>query len=209
MLLVPLDVPGRDHETCRERRAARASHYPLDPVAPDPRPAAEAAALLAGGEEPLVIAGGGLHSARGYRGAGGLQELGLSGRHHRRGQGRAVETHPLSFGVVGYFMGRARAAELAPMVRQADVVPLVGNRTNQNGTDSWQLYPRDARYIQIDIDGTEVGRNYEALRLVGDARLGLRHWSRRWTAGPTAPRRPPGALSASATALPQVRRACG
>ena len=53
------------------------------------------------------------------------------------------------------------------------MVLLIGTRTNQNGTDSWQLYPDGARYIHIDIDGTEVGRNYEALRLVGDARLTL------------------------------------
>jgi acetolactate synthase-1/2/3 large subunit len=48
---------------------------------------------------------------------------------------------------------------------------LIGNRTNQNGTDSWTLYPESASYIHLDIDGQEVGRNYEALRLVGDAKL--------------------------------------
>src|SRR5262249_45553748 len=42
-------------------------------------------------------------------------------------------------------------------------------RTNQNGTDSWRLLPPTASYIHIDIDPMEVGRNYEAVRLVGDA----------------------------------------
>jgi acetolactate synthase-1/2/3 large subunit len=52
------------------------------------------------------------------------------------------------------------------------VILFVGARTNQNGTDSWTLSPQ-ARYIHIDIDSVEVGRNYEALRLVGDAKLPL------------------------------------
>jgi acetolactate synthase-1/2/3 large subunit len=59
------------------------------------------------------------------------------------------------------------------IVEAADVVLLVGTRTNQNGTDSWALYPEGARYIHIDVDGGEIGRNYEALRLAGDAKLTL------------------------------------
>ena len=56
------------------------------------------------------------------------------------------------------------------LVSKADVIVLIGTRTNQNGTDSWKLYPPTAKYIHIDFNGNEVGRNYEASRLVGDAR---------------------------------------
>ena len=49
----------------------------------------------------------------------------------------------------------------------------VGDRTNQNGTDSWTLFPKTARCIHIDVDSQEIGRNYEALRLNGDAKLTL------------------------------------
>src|SRR5690606_14510799 len=55
----------------------------------------------------------------------------------------------------------------------ADVIVLVGTRTAQNGTDSWSVYPPSARFIHIDVDPVEIGRNYEALRLAGDARLTL------------------------------------
>ena len=91
------------------------------------------------------------------------------------GKGTTDENHPLSVGVVGYFMGTgSRTKHLRSMVTDADVILLVGNRTNQNGTDSWSLYPRTAKFIHIDIDGQEIGRNYEAeIRLVGDARLTL------------------------------------
>ena len=90
------------------------------------------------------------------------------------GKGAVDETHPLSVGVVGYFMGtRSRTRHLRALVDQADVILLVGTRTNQNGTDSWSLFPKTARFIHVDVDGLEVGRNYESLRLVGDARLTL------------------------------------
>jgi acetolactate synthase-1/2/3 large subunit len=59
------------------------------------------------------------------------------------------------------------------LVAEADAILFVGTRTNQNGTDSWTLIPRGAQCIHLDIDGQEVGRNYEALRLVGDAKLTL------------------------------------
>ncbi|MDQ1902424.1 acetolactate synthase catalytic subunit [Paracoccus sp. WLY502] len=175
VLLVPLDILDELSEGVnRTPRQASLGRYPLDPVAPDPARVDQAANLLAGAERPLVIAGGGVHSARAYAALAELQDLGFPVATTVMGKGSVDETHPLTLGIAGYFMGPgARAAELSPMVREADVVLLVGNRTNQNGTDSWKLYPEGARFIQLDIDGNEVGRNYEALRLVGDARLGL------------------------------------
>lgn len=175
VLLVPLDILDELSEGVNKTpRQASLGRYPLDPVAPDPARVAEAASLLAGAARPLVIAGGGVHSARAYAALAELQDLGFPVATTVMGKGSVDEIHPLTLGIAGYFMGPgARAAELSPMVREADVVLLVGNRTNQNGTDSWKLYPEGARFIQLDIDGNEVGRNYEALRLVGDARLGL------------------------------------
>lgn len=175
VLLVPVDILDELEQAMPQtQRQASLGTYPLDPTAPDPARIREAAELLAGAERPLVIAGGGLHSSGGYAALSALQEMGFPVATTVMGKGAVDETHPLSLGVVGYFMGPgARAEAFALMVREADVILLVGNRTNQNGTDSWQLYPKDARYIQIDIDGAEIGRNYEALRLTGDARLGL------------------------------------
>lgn len=60
-----------------------------------------------------------------------------------------------------------------PILEEADFILLVGTRTDQNATDSWTLYPSDAVFAHIDMDSGEVGRNYEAIRLVGDARLTL------------------------------------
>ena len=90
------------------------------------------------------------------------------------GKGTIDENHPLSMGVIGYYMGTGGAAKyLRPIIDRADVILAVGNRTNQNGTDSWTLLPSNARIVHIDIDPMEIGRNYEALRLVGDAKATL------------------------------------
>jgi acetolactate synthase-1/2/3 large subunit len=172
VLMVPVDV--LDEMAAPQGRQATLGHYPLDRTVAAPDRIAEAADLLARARAPIVIAGGGVHSSRATDELAALQELGLPVATTVMGKGSVDETHALSLGVVGYFMAKgSRTHHMRDMVTEADVVVLVGNRTNQNGTDSWQLYPKDARYIHIDIDGGEVGRNYEALRLVGDAKLTL------------------------------------
>lgn len=176
VLLVPLDVLDErpDLDPAAPRRSASLGEYPLDRCAADPARVAEAAALLAGARAPVAIVGGGAHSSRAYRALAALQGLGVPVATTVMGKGTVDETAALSVGVVGYFMApRSRTAHMRALIEDADVVLLVGNRTNQNGTDSWSLYPRGARYIHIDVDGQEVGRNYEALRLVGDAKLTL------------------------------------
>jgi acetolactate synthase-1/2/3 large subunit len=90
------------------------------------------------------------------------------------GKGTIDERSPLSLGVFGNTMGEgARTQGLRTFASEADVVLLVGSRTNANGTDNWKLFPPTAKFIHIEIDGFEVGRNYEALRLVGDAKATL------------------------------------
>ena len=176
VLLVPLDVldehPGFD--PAAPHRNATLGTFPLDRVSADPSRIAEAADLLAASARPIVIAGGGIHSSQAWRELAALQDLGLPVATTVMGKGATDETHPLSVGIAGYFMAPgARASHLRDLVTDADVVFLIGNRTNQNGTDSWSLYPKEARYIHLDIDGNEIGRNFEALRLAGDAKLTL------------------------------------
>jgi acetolactate synthase-1/2/3 large subunit len=69
---------------------------------------------------------------------------------------------------------RSLGRHTAALVGDADLVILIGTRTNQNGTDSWRQIPAGAQVIHIDVDPQEIGRNYQALRLVGDARETLR-----------------------------------
>lgn len=173
VLLVPMDVLDEAPTTVSDRQAVL-GRYPLDRTVADPARVAEAADLLASARAPVVIAGGGVNSAGGHAELAALQDLGLPVGTTVMGKGAVAETHPLSLGVVGYFMAPgSRSSHMRDVVTGADVVLLVGNRTNQNGTDSWSLYPEGARYIHIDIDPAEIGRTYEALRLQGDAKLTL------------------------------------
>ncbi|MEM9030214.1 MAG: acetolactate synthase catalytic subunit [Pseudomonadota bacterium] len=174
VLLVPADLLNVVAQPV-EVRTAGLGHTPLDRSTPDPAKVAEAAALLSAAERPLVIAGGGVHTSDASEALMRLQETcHLPVATTVMGKGCVDETHTLSLGVVGYAMGKgSRTAALRPMIEDADVILLIGNRTNQNGTDSWTLYPKTARYIHVDIDGTEIGRNYEAVRLVGDARRAI------------------------------------
>jgi acetolactate synthase-1/2/3 large subunit len=173
VLMFPSDV--LTEPAVPSTRTACLVQYPLDPVVASPDAVLHAAELLAKAERPIVIAGGGVHSSRGHAALTRLMDEGhLPVATTVMGKGTVDERHPLAVGVVGYFMGPNGATRYQrKLIAEADVVLLVGNRTNQNGTDSWQLYPKSAQYIHLDIDGTEVGRNYEATRLVGDAGLTL------------------------------------
>ena len=175
VLVIPIDLFNEPAVETVRQHAASLGHFPLDRSVAAPDAVAEAAALLASAKAPLVIAGGGIHLSGACQALAELQKsASLAIATTAMGKGSVDETHPLSVGVVGYFMGqRGRTRHLRDLVTEADVILMIGNRTNQNGTDSWTLYPQNARYIHIDIDGQEIGRNYDALRLVGDARLTL------------------------------------
>ena len=176
VLLCPQDLllEAMKQELLDTRRASLGS-YPLDRCVADPARIEEAAQLLAQAEFPLIVAGGGVHLSAAHDVLAHLQEsASLPVATTSMGKGAVAETHVLSMGVIGYFMGtRGMARHMRALIERADCVLFVGNRTNQNGTDSWALFPKNARYIHIDIDGQEVGRNYEAVRLVGDAKLTL------------------------------------
>ncbi|MBX6745267.1 MAG: acetolactate synthase catalytic subunit [Acetobacteraceae bacterium] len=178
VLLVPADLlteaAAPVSSLLRPRRLSL-GQAPLDRTVADPTAISAAADALATAKHPLVVAGGGVHLSSAYDELAALQETAhLPVATTVMGKGAADETHPLTLGVIGYVMGQgARTHALRSMVDRADLVLLVGTRTNQNGTDSWKLFGPETRFIHLDADPMEVGRNYESLRLVGDAKLTL------------------------------------
>jgi acetolactate synthase-1/2/3 large subunit len=178
VLLLPADLltspVAQDAAATPERRAVL-GQYPLDRTKPDDAAIQRVAELIAKAKNPLVIAGGGVHISQACDALASLQELAhLPVATTVMGKGSVSETHPLTLGVATYFMGHnGSTRHLRHIISDADLVLLIGTKTNQNGTDSWKLYPRNASFIHIDIDPQEIGRNYESIRLVGDARLTL------------------------------------
>lgn len=174
VLLLPADLL-KDPAAPVDGRRESLGTYPLDRIAPDPARLAAAVELLAGAKNPLVMAGGGVHLSDAAEALAALQDAAhLAVMTTVMGKGAVAEDHPLSLGVGGNVLGRMSAgAYLKPLIDCADVILLVGTRTAQNGTDSWTALPKSARFIHVDIDSGEVGRNYEALRLIGDAKLTL------------------------------------
>jgi len=153
-------------------RKACLGNFPLDRVVPPSARLKEAALMISNAKRPVVIAGGGTHLSGAHDALARLQELvHLPVATTMMGKGSVADTHPLTIGVVGAAMGvNSPTRYQRDLITEADLVVLIGNRTNQNGTDSYTLYPKSAQYIHIDIDSIEIGRNYEAFRLQGDAR---------------------------------------
>ena len=209
VLLVSMELLAERIEQPVVERKACLGHFPLDRTQADPAQIATAADLLVNAKAPIVYAGGGVIGSRAQTELRGLQELAhLPVATTTMGKGSVDETHPLSMGVIGYFMAtRGMAKYVKPMVMDADVVLLVGNRTNQNGTDSWTLLPPQATYIHIDVDSNEIGRNYEALRLNGDARLTLTALNAALAARDLTKRRSARATLESAIATSRARHA--
>jgi acetolactate synthase-1/2/3 large subunit len=171
-----LDDPARVEDCVDAAVTEATSGRPGPVVLLVPKDVLAEAAPAGPARRPLVVAGGGVHASGAAPELAELQQLAfLPVATTPMGKGAVDEAHPLSVGVIGYAMGVNGASRAArPLVDGADVILLIGTRTNENGTDGWRLFPPAATYVHLDVDPAEVGRNYESVRLVGDAKLTLR-----------------------------------
>ncbi|PDT50322.1 acetolactate synthase catalytic subunit [Sinorhizobium fredii] len=171
-LLLPADLLRTEAGAAAAARSRNLGHWPLDRIRPSDCALAEAASLIASAQAPIVIAGGGIHCGGAAVELVALQQDAcLPVFTTNMGKGAVDEYHPLSAGVLGSLVGpRSLGRHSSALVEAADLVLLIGTRTNQNGTDNWRQIPPGATVVHIDVDPVEIGRNYESLRLVGDAR---------------------------------------
>ena len=150
---------------------------PYRPIQPKmkPRPAEadvkDALRLISNSERPVIVSGGGVVLA------GASQELitfaeslAIPVLTTPSGRGTIPENHPLSFGLVGLY--RTRVAK--KVYDEADLLISVGSRNEEFQTAGWDYFPKGAKFVQIDIDPFEIGRNLVPdVALVGDAKLAL------------------------------------
>ena len=141
------------------------------PEAADPETVSEATDALAGAEQPVILAGGGVIKAE------ASDELRRFAKEHEipvittmPGTGAFPEDHELSLEIAG--MHGTGYANMAITV--TDCMLAIGTRFDDRLTGGVETFAPDAEIIHVDIDPAEVSKNIEAdYPLIGDAKAVL------------------------------------
>lgn len=137
----------------------------------DPQKIREAAVLLLKARRPVLVAGGGAISSRAFAEVKRLVELlNIPFMTTPCGRGILSEEHPLAFGLVGLYF-----SEIGEKVYgEADLLITLGSRNEDFQSGEQRFFPKGAKYIQVDLDPEEMGRNWiPDVALVGDIKLVL------------------------------------
>lgn len=148
------------------RAEPRYGTAPADRPQADPSSVAAAVRLLAGARRPVILAGNGVARSGAARALVALAEqLNVPVVMSLNGMATIGIDHPLYGGVVGEY----GADSANRILLRADVVLVAGSSLGSMTTRTWSLIPEGAQLIQVDIDGAEIGRNFEcAVPVVGD-----------------------------------------
>jgi acetolactate synthase-1/2/3 large subunit len=175
-LLCPTDVIGE--EVDQELPDPVTASLPLFRSVAAPDAVVRAARLLAGAARPVIVAGGGAMLSGAYAEVAALAErFNAPVATTLTGRGILPDDHPLATGAIGNQtggrLGRGRVANA--MVKEADLVFLMGTKTGQLAYSDWTLIEPGTTIVHLDIDPAEPGRNYapDAV-LTGDVRETLR-----------------------------------
>ena len=171
---MPMDMFSREVEEdiwARTRRGGMVTEKP----ALAPKAARAIAERLIKAEHPVIHAGGGVLLARASEELAALAEfLDIPVSRTLMGQGCLSDRHPLMIGQTG-FWGLAHTHEFT---LNADVILGLGTRFAEADSSSWYpgvtFDPSRTTFLQIDIDPTEIGRNYPVeIGAVADLKLAL------------------------------------
>jgi len=180
---VHLELSGRMGEITEAEEASlevliekRFTKAPSSRAEPDMDSLRKAAAVLANAKRPVLVAGGGAAaSSAGSELVNLAEALSMPVVTSLNGKGIMPEAHPLHVGVVGYY-SRWCANQV---VLEADLVMYVGSGTGDHVTNGWKVPQPGTPVIQIDINPSELGRNYpNTVGLMGDAKVTLERLSK-------------------------------
>ena len=165
-ICLPMDVQAEAFEL-DGLLAPRDRRYPRP--AADPDAVSEAAHLLCESQRPLIIAGGGVLRSGAQAELARLAEyLAAPVTPTQAGKGSILWDHPLNVlgvGPCGTQAGNRIAAS-------CDLVLGVGTRYSDFTTASETAFPRDARFVNLNVCQFDVGKQ-RAVKLWGDARATL------------------------------------
>jgi len=173
VLVVPEDVSHGTHGFDDGEFTAdpRYQAAPALRARPDAEGLAQAAALLASAERPLILAGGGVHISQA---ADELLKFAEAQRipvaHTMSGKGAIPCTSPLSAGLFGRYDRIANG-----LIAESDCLLVVGCKLGEIATKRYTVPEAGKTLIHLDCVAEEIGRTYRpTLPLWGDAREGLR-----------------------------------
>jgi acetolactate synthase-1/2/3 large subunit len=171
-LEIPFDVSGASRYSFAE--VVLPEYVPARKIrcAGDQQLIGEAAELLAQAKSPALVAGNGaVQSGASAELQEFIEMLGIPFLTTPGGRGILPEEHPLALGLCGMY--RTRVGK--KVYSDADLLITVGTRNEAFQTHEWKDFPKEARFIQIDISPLEIGRNWiPDVGIAGDARIVLR-----------------------------------
>jgi acetolactate synthase-1/2/3 large subunit len=141
----------------------------------DDETAAEIVRMLGEAEHPVIYVGGGITLARASSELRRfVDHMAVPVAHSLMGKGALSDDHPLVLGMTG-FWGTALVNQTC---LEADVILAIGTRFKEADSSSWYRgYTFDipgSRLIHIDIEPSEIGRNFPVeVGVVADARAAL------------------------------------
>jgi acetolactate synthase-1/2/3 large subunit len=171
---VPMDIFSREVDVDlfdRQQRNAKVLRKP----SMDEATAEEIVNHLVAAQKPVIYAGGGVLLADAADALRKLVDhLSLPVAHSLMGKGALPDDHPFILGMTGFW----GTQYINDSCRNADVILALGTRFKEADSSSW--YPEytfdipKSKLIQIDIESSEIGRNYPVeIGVVADLRQAL------------------------------------
>jgi acetolactate synthase-1/2/3 large subunit len=171
---VPMDIFSKEVDTVLFERV-KANTRTLRRPSLDEDTAREIVQALVDAKNPVIYAGGGVLLAQASEELQAcVDHLSIPVAHSLMGKGVLPDDHPLILGMTGFWGTQF----INDACREADVILGLGTRFKEADSSSW--YPEytfnipPTRLIQIDIEPSEIGRNYPVeIGAVADLRQAL------------------------------------
>jgi acetolactate synthase-1/2/3 large subunit len=171
---VPMDIFSKEIDTALFTRQSYNTKE-LKKPAIDEDTAGEIVDRLIGAKRPVIFAGGGVILAGAAAELRRLVDLlSLPVAHSLMGKGALPDDHPFTLGMTGFW----GTQYINDSCRKADLILALGTRFKEADSSSW--YPEytfdipKTKVIQIDIEASEIGRNYPVeIGVVADLKQSL------------------------------------